>query len=171
MVIKLLLYTCVGLVGVITIVIGVGYALPQRHVASRNALINALPEEVFQSLTQVRDYAQWRSALARVEVLSTSPLRWQEWSGGDVLTFEATDVQPPHRFVSRIADRDLPFGGTWTFALEPEGPGTRVTITEEGEVYNPFYRFMSRFVFGHTAGMESYLQALERRFAETARSK
>jgi hypothetical protein len=71
----------------------------------------------------------------------------------------------PQQFVSRIADPNLPFGGTWTIDLKPEGAGTRVTITEHGEVYNPIFRFMSRFVFGHTATIDAYLTALQRRHA------
>jgi hypothetical protein len=68
-------------------------------------------------------------------------------------------------FVARIADTDLPFGGTWTYELKPEGAGTRVTITERGEVYNPIFRFMSRFVLSQTATMEKYLAALTARAA------
>jgi hypothetical protein len=30
-------------------------------------------------------------------------------------------------------------------------------ITEDGEVYNPVFRFVSRFVMGHTATMDKYL--------------
>ena len=33
-------------------------------------------------------------------------------------------------------------------------------ITENGEVYNPLFRFMSRFVFGHTATIDKYLEDL-----------
>jgi hypothetical protein len=71
---------------------------------------------------------------------------------------------PPRRMVTRIADPDLPFGGGWTFELEPaDGPqgGTSVRITEDGEVYNPVFRFVSRFVLGHTRSMERYLADLQ----------
>jgi hypothetical protein len=71
--------------------------------------------------------------------------------------------------VVRIADPDLPFGGTWTYELKQEESGTRVTITERGEVYNPIFRFMSRFVFSHTATLERYLAALRARAAQQPR--
>ncbi len=38
-------------------------------------------------------------------------------------------------------------------------PDSSVTITERGSVYNPIFRFMSRFIFGHTATVEAYLDA------------
>jgi len=40
-------------------------------------------------------------------------------------------------------------------------PGvTNVRITENGQVYNPVIRLMSRFVLGHTRTMDIYLYAL-----------
>ena len=64
--------------------------------------------------------------------------------------------------VTRIADTGLAFGGSWTFALQPAASGTRLSITENGEVYNPLFRVMSRFVFGHTATIDRYLGDLQK---------
>jgi hypothetical protein len=33
-------------------------------------------------------------------------------------------------------------------------------------VYNPLFRFISRYVMGHTATIESYLRALGKRFGD-----
>jgi hypothetical protein len=57
-------------------------------------------------------------------------------------------------------------GGTWTHELTPDGSGTRLTITERGWVGNPIFRFVSRFVMGQTATIDSYLHALGKRFGE-----
>ena len=51
----------------------------------------------------------------------------------------------------------------WTYEIAPAPNGTTLTITEDGEVYNPIFRFMSRFVFGHEATMASYLERRRRR--------
>jgi len=40
-----------------------------------------------------------------------------------------------------------------------------VAITEDGEVYNPFFRFMSRFVFGHAATLDEFVKNLDTRAA------
>jgi hypothetical protein len=162
---KILLYIGLALIAVIVLVVAIGYLLPQSHVASRSVVVNAPPAQVFETIARVGDHASWRTGVERVEVVSTAPLRWKEHAGGDVLTMEATSVTAPDQFVSRIADPNLPFGGTWTIDLKPEGAATRVTITEHGEVYNPIFRFMSRFVFGHTATIDAYLPALQRRHA------
>ena len=75
------------------------------------------------------------------------------------------ETQPPSRFVTRITDPDQPFGGTWTFEIVPNGVNqSLVTITERGEIYDPLFRFMSRFVFGYTSTMDDCLAALTRKF-------
>jgi hypothetical protein len=62
--------------------------------------------------------------------------------------------------VTRIADSKLPFGGTWAYEIVPASNSCTLTITEDGEVYNPLFRFVSRFVIGHTATLDGYLKAL-----------
>ena len=69
---------------------------------------------------------------------------------------------------ARIADPDLPFGGTWTYEITPDGGGSRLTITEDGEIYNPLFRFMARFVFGYEGTIASYMSSLEKRLAGPA---
>ena len=151
-----------GLVAVATLVTAIGYLLPQNHVATKDALLPVKPQELFERLTDVARYPDWRRGVSTVEIVSREPLRWRERSGGDTITYEVSERTSPARLVVRIADPDLPFGGTWTYDLRAEGEGTRLTITERGEVYNPVFRFMSRFVFGHSASIETMLEALAR---------
>ena len=159
------------LAGVPIAVVGVGVLLPREHTATSHATINAPPDSVWSALTDVDDFPAWRDDVARVEVL---PARdghriWREVGKHDAITFEQVEAEPPRRLVSRIADPSLPFGGIWTYVVSPEGPGSRVTITEDGVVHNPIFRFVSRFVFGHHASQEAYLRALGRRFGHEAR--
>ena len=146
-------------------VVVVGMLLPRAHVASRTARVGAPPERVWGVVTAVADFPSWRPDVTGVEVLPPVSGRaaWRETSRHGRVTYEATEMTPPRRLVTRIADRDLPYGGAWEYEITPEGDGSRVTITERGEVYNPVFRFMSRFVFGHTATIDAYLAALTRR--------
>jgi len=152
---------------VVAIVTTIGYALPRDHVASVTRQVGMPPEDVFKQITEVERYPEWRKDVEKVEVISPTPLTWREHSGGDLITFQIVESVPARRVISRIADPDLPFGGTWTYELLSEGTGTRVTITERGEVYNPLFRFLSRFVFGHTATIETALDGL----AQSQRSR
>jgi len=149
------------LIVVVLVVVAIGYALPVDHVARREATFDQPPERVFAALEDVDRYPTWRSDVNSVEVLARSPApRWREHGSNGTLTFEFQEVRSPARLVSRITDTSLPFGGKWTYELAPSGAGTRLAITEHGEVYNPVFRFMSRFVFGHTAAMEKFLRDL-----------
>jgi len=156
------IYAVTALGVLLAAVVGIGYMLPVAHVASADAMIAAPPDHVFALLTDVSAYPRWRPDVSRVEVLSRAPVRWRERGSTGDITFEIQENMAPARLVTRIADPTLPFGGTWTFQLTPTSGGTRVTITEHGEVYNPVFRFVSRFVFGHTATIEQFLTALKR---------
>ena len=150
-----------GLGAVVLAVVAFGYALPVAHVATRDASLPATPDRVFAAITDVEAFPKWRSDVEGVEITARTPhLQWRERGSDGTIAFEVQESQPPRRHVTRIADRTLPFGGTWTFTLEPSGGGTKLTITEHGEVYNPLFRVMSRFVFGHTATIDRYIEGL-----------
>ena len=150
----------------VALVVGIGAWLPQSHSASRDMTVSAPPERVFKVVSQVTRYPEWRSNVTRVEMLGSSPVRWREHDGTDAITFEVVESSPPSRWRVRIADPDLPFGGTWTYAIDTGPAGTRLTITEDGEVYNPVFRFVSRFIIGHTASIDTYLGDLHRHLGE-----
>jgi uncharacterized protein YndB with AHSA1/START domain len=158
---KIPLYVLGSLFVFALMVYAIGYALPQGHVASVNALLSAPPERVFARISDPARYREWRTDVTSVEVLTVDPLKWRERTKGDTITFEVVENRPLQRFVVRIADPDLPFGGTWTYELRPEGTGTRLTITERGEVYNPVFRFVSRFFMSQTATMQKFVDALQ----------
>ena len=141
-------------------VVALGYALPVEHVASREATLAAPPGRIHAALTDVERYPAWRSDVRSVEVVARAPLQWREHGSNGTIAFEIRENTPPGKLVTHIADRSLPFGGSWTFELAPAGTGTRLTITEHGEVYNPLFRVMSRFIFGHTATIDQYLADL-----------
>jgi hypothetical protein len=160
-ILKLLLYLLAALVVLAAVITAIGYMLPQNHVASVAATIDAAPAAVFARIADPARYPEWRKDVTRVESLGTQPLKWREHGNDDPITYEVVESRGPERHVVRIADPDLPFGGTWTYELEPAGNGTRLVITERGEVYNPIFRFMSRFVFSHTATMEGFVASLK----------
>jgi uncharacterized protein YndB with AHSA1/START domain len=147
-----------GLGAFLLALVAFGYALPVAHVATRDAVLPASPERIFAVLTDVEAFPKWRSDVQAVEVIARAPqLQWRERGSNDTIAFEIQESEPPRRLVTRISDQTLPFGGAWTFTLQPVDGGTKLAITENGEVYNPLFRVMSRFVFGHTATIDRYL--------------
>ncbi len=159
------------LAGLVMLVAAVGSFLPPEHVASRTLKLAQPPEIVWQTIIDRGGQPAWRADLKSIEPF---PHRnghevWQEVSRrGDRLTLEALEIIPPRRLVTRIADEDLPFGGRWEYEITPAASGCHLTITEIGQVYNPIFRFISRFVIGHAATIEQYLKALAAKFGEPA---
>ena len=157
------------LVLLVVIVVGIGYMLPVAHTARRSATLHAAPADVWAAITNVGAYPGWRGDVDSVTVLPplNGGVSWREKGKNGTITFAMVRVDPPTRLVTRIADTDLAFGGEWEYEITPEGTGTRVSITERGEVYNPVFRFVSRFVMGHTTTIDAYLRALGKKFGET----
>ena len=127
------------------------------------------PAQVWDALTDVTAYPKWRGDLTSVEMLpaDSGHVAWREHGKNDAMTFVIEQAEPPRRLVTRITDKSLPFGGAWEYVVTPDGTGSRVRITEHGEVYNPVFRFVSRFVMGHTETASAYLRALGARFGAT----
>jgi hypothetical protein len=146
------------------VIVLVGWRLPVAHVATRSAQLNATPDSVFTLISTPESYASWRSDVKKVDVTTENGVtRFREDGSNGPILFEITEKIPPRRFVTKIADRSLPFGGRWIYEVAPTATGSILTITEEGEVYNPVFRFVSRYVIGHTATIDSYLQAVQNR--------
>lgn len=152
------LYIVAGLVGLVIVVAVIGWFLPRDHVATRTATLPTAPDVVWRALTDLDAQVRWRRGLRRVEHLS--PTRFREHGGQGAITFEIVEDRAPTRRVTRIADDKLPFGGRWIFELEPAGTGTKLTITEDGFIKNPVFRFLSKTVFSTTATLEHFLADL-----------
>ncbi|HXG71118.1 MAG TPA: SRPBCC family protein [Gemmatimonadaceae bacterium] len=143
-------------------VVLIGYSLPQAHVATVTAAYSAAPADIWSWISQPERYPSWRNGLTVVELLPDPHGRvaWRETGKDGKISYRFTQRTEGTRLVTLITDEGLPFGGGWEFNLQPEGKGSRLTITEHGEVYNPVYRFVSRFFLGHTSTMEGYLTDL-----------
>lgn len=197
------------LVLLVAVVALIGMMLPQNHVAARMVRVRQTPEQVFAIISDVEKVPTWRADVTRVEILpfENGRMMFRE-HGSDAVTYRVEASEPPRRRVVRIADTNLPYGGTWTYDVMPvaspatpatrasslsatpsapsapsggagagagasagagadAAPFTQITITERGEVYNPIFRFMSRFVFSHHATIDAYLIALGKKVSES----
>ncbi|NIR48671.1 hypothetical protein GWO43_09560 [candidate division KSB1 bacterium] len=156
------------LVGLFAIVYLVGTLLPKSHVATSSAKFKTSPEEVWKIITDFAAAPTWREGLKSMEQLPdrNGHAVWAETSKFGQMTYEITEFDPPHRMVTQIGDDNLPFGGNWSYELSAVEGGTKLTITENGEIYNPMFRFMARFVFGYHGTMDGYLKSLGEKLGE-----
>jgi hypothetical protein len=171
---KLLIFIVVGVIAGIALLAGVvaliGSRLPKAHVASRSILLHQSPQNVYAVVRDFGSAPTWRSDVKRIEVepRGNGPLHFREEGKNGIVNYELAEDVPAERMVTRILDTDLGYSGKWTYVFAAENGGTRVTITEDGEVSNVLFRFMSRYIFGHTAGLDAYLTSLGKRFGERA---
>lgn len=165
---KMLLTIVAAILGLVALVWSIGLVIPPRHVAARSARYAKPPEKVWSMLSDFPGYVHWAPEVTGVNRMPDQnghPVYQLEGKWGMPLEIELAD--PPRRLVTRIADPRLPFGGTWTWKIAREGNGTRVTVTEDGEIKAAPMRTMARFFFGYTSTMDSYLKALGDGLQET----
>jgi carbon monoxide dehydrogenase subunit G len=156
-----------ALAAIVGAVAWLGSRLPVGHVASRSVVIGAPIDVVFEAITNFGAATSWRSGVKSVTVATdeaTGRQRVTEVTSSGSMTMETEQVIPPTKLVMRIVGEDLPYGGAWAYSLDPQGTATKVTITEHGEVYNPIFRFVAKFIMGHNGTIDTYLRDLGRKF-------
>lgn len=159
---KILLLLLLILGAMVAFVLIIGALLPRRHQVSREIVLRAASAEVYAVLRDFAAAPSWRKNLQRVELLEPveGHRRFREHAKDGAVTYELVEDSPSERLITRIVDQDLGYSGSWTYELMPEQKNTRLRITEDGDVSNILFRFVSRFVFGHTKTIETYLADL-----------
>ena len=153
-------------------IMGIGGALlPRRHSVSRSALFAAPRDSLWAVIADMEHSPSWRTDVIGVRRLpdrNGHPV-WLQLTRETDWPLEITLEDAPARLVAVVADSSAGFGGSWTYDLAPAGSGTRITITENGFVSNPFFRFMARYFFGLSSPIDQYLTALGHRFGENVK--
>jgi len=162
---KWILYVVAGLVILVAVVAIVGLLLPKGHRASRTMVYAASPGAVYAAITDFARFPEWRSDVTRVELLPSSDgrTRFREEGPHGPIIYKVESQVPDSRLVTRIDDPSQPFGGTWTLDLKPTDGGTALTITEDGEIYNPIFRVMSKVFFSPYDTIDTYQADLKKR--------
>ena len=149
----------------------IGSFLPRGHEITRSLSLKQTPEAVWQLITDYANVLSWQSNVVKVEKQPDKNGHevWKETYKGDYgLFLETTEAAPPTRLVRSIADDKGPFSGRWEFALAPVEGGCKLSVTEFGEVGNPFFRFMFRLFMKPEVYLVMYLTSLARKFGEPA---
>lgn len=141
-----------------------GSRLPREHTANGTATIAARQDVVWHLITDVGAQPMWRTGLKAVQLGPDQGGRpcWTETNSmGKMPMCEVMSAPPTVRIV-RIADPNLPFGGSWTYELNGMGPHeTRVTITENGTTGPAIWRFLGHYVFHEDTSIKQYLKDLQ----------
>jgi hypothetical protein len=157
---KIIVIVLGAIVLLVVCVVVIGALLPKHHVVSRSARYRATPQKLF---ALIQGPQNWRPEVLREEAVPDAANRKlvrETTRNGESVTYELLAATPPTSIQRRIASENLPYSGAWTFSLQPQDGATVVRITEEGDVYNPVFRFVSRFIMGRTGTIDAYLGAL-----------
>jgi hypothetical protein len=169
---KILILVIVCVVAAIILLVAVaaliGSRLPKSHTATRSIFLRRSPQNVYDVIRDFSSAPAWRPDVKLVEVKTQAngKVHFREEGKNGAVNYELAEDISGKRMVTQILDTDLGYSGKWTYVFTPENGGARVTIIEDGEVSNALFRFMSRYIFGHTATLDAYLSSLARRFGE-----
>lgn len=163
---KFLFFAIGAVLVLVVLVVLIGLLLPKHHTVTRSTRFHATPQQLFALVAGPQN---WRPELAGSEDFTDEAGRRftrETDRHKQIVVYELLDIDPPRGIQRRIATAGLPYSGVWNFTLQPADGGTTVQITEDGEVYNPVFRFVSRFILGHTASLDTYLRSLGKAIGE-----
>ena len=153
------------LAGILALTWIAGSLLPREHVASSRITLPQPPDSIWPVVRDPGALVGTWSDLAEARRVDDPAGRevWAEKVSGFEMRLIMEESIPPSRLVTRIdAAPDAVFGGRWVYELAPMGPGTTLTVTEEGWVGNPLFRLMSK-LGGQHGSIDGYLKALGRK--------
>lgn len=169
-ILKFLVAAILFLVLIVASMYGIGAMMPESHTATLSQSYSASPDQLWDLITNFPEYEEWRSDFEKVELIDS--VTWREYySYGEVLTFQQIEKDTLNFLKTKIADKNLPFGGYWEYTLLAEDENTtRVEIIENGEVYNPLFRFINSVFMDQTATIQTFLNDLELKVNEESNS-
>jgi uncharacterized protein YndB with AHSA1/START domain len=163
---KWVMFALGGIVVLIALAAGIGMMLPKGHVAVHELRLAQPPESVWAVVTDFAKQPEWSALVEsseRIADINGHPA-WRENFGGFTADMETAEWEPPRRLVRVVHAQNAGFRGSWTWELAPEETGTRLVITERGEVDNPIFRLMGKLM-DQSATARKYGEALQRRLA------
>jgi len=151
------------------LLLSIGLLTPKQHIVTKTLKTKQKPETVWQAINDFQSQPTWRGELEKVEKMPdrNGKEMWKEvYKNGDMMPLETVESTPPHKLVRKIADPKLPFSGVWEMEIRPESDGSTLTITERGEVPNPFFRGVVKVFFGYEHTIIHYETELAKKFGD-----
>jgi hypothetical protein len=115
-----------------------GLFQPAKHSVTRSVHLKQKPETVFAVLDNRADWPNWSSTVVKVEPLpdrdgkpvERCTVKW----GRMRMIMTQLERTPPTRLVVSMAKEGGPALGMWTYQIAAETDGSRIALTEEGEL-------------------------------------
>lgn len=153
---RIVKWIVIVLLALAAILVGGGYLLSPKFTVTRSISIQAPADKVYALVGDPRGWKQWtvwnrRDPAMQVEYFGPpsgagAGWAWKSQSEGDGrMTFTA--AEPGRRVVYDLFFPDFGTTSSGDFTFVPEGGGTKVTWTMNGDMgSNPLYRWMALFM-------------------------
>jgi uncharacterized protein YndB with AHSA1/START domain len=154
--VKVLKWLAIVIVGLIVLLVIGGYALSPKFKAERSISVNAGADKIYALIADPREWKRWSVWNRRdpgMAITYSGPpsgagavWEWKSKSEGDgKMTFSA--AEPGKRVAFELYFPDFGTTSTGVLELVPDGQGTKVTWTMNGDMgSNPVYRWMALFM-------------------------
>jgi uncharacterized protein YndB with AHSA1/START domain len=179
--IRSILLRAMVIIAVLVVLFGgsvLGYGIIRSEPVRGNAQveIHAPPEQVFALLADPRRNLEWRTDLDAIHDYRKDHAglaAWTEVGGGGDMDLRMTERVENSRIVIVADDEFAHFRGEWVFTFEPRNGHTLLSLSETGEVPNPFIRGMFHLLANrdrtwqqHLDAVKTYMEHVNRRQAE-----
>lgn len=160
---KALKFLGIALLLLAAVLLGGGLLLPRSFHLERSTVVNAPPDKPFALVAQPsrwKDWTVWNQRDPAMQIEYFGPASgagagwaWKSASEGDG-RMTLTQVDPPKRVAYDLYFPDFDTTSTGDLSFVPEGAGTRVTWTMNGDMGpNPLWRWIGLFM-GDMAGKD-----------------
>lgn len=146
---------------------GVGLLIPAERSVSKTTIIDAPPNRVYQTMTEIERQPQWRSDVRNVQVESRDKLwAWNETrDDGAVVHIEERVKDPAKRYEIEFHDSSG-VHGSWVAEFEASNEDrTKLTCTETRIIDQPFFRLPALVMSNGGTDIDVYLGDLNREAA------
>lgn len=145
-----------GALGVILLVIGIGFLMPSTYSVERNVRINAPAQDIFSHVKNLRNWQSWGVWFKRDPAMQVSysgpesavgmQSSWISESQGNG-RMEVIGIKENKRFIYSLYFIDMGMGSTGELVFSPSEDQTLVSWRDYGDVgANPLYRYLAFFM-------------------------
>lgn len=158
---KIVMKIVIGLVGLIVLLGVIGFFLPKQFRIERSLVMAAPAEKIYPMIAEPKNWPRWgiwnqRDPNMKLDFSGAASGTGAKWAwqsksqGNGAMEFTAAEVNQQITYKLSFPDFDMESKGV--LILKPEGNGTKVTWTNEGEYGNPYFRYFGLMMDGSVGG-------------------
>jgi carbon monoxide dehydrogenase subunit G len=145
------------LIAAVAVLFTIGYFRSPEITANASIEIARPAPQVWEFLSTPENLPKWSTEVT--SVVKTSPTRYKVEGSSGAAEMEMVTMEPPRRYVSRMASPAMGFAGEWDIQVEPVTPASsRVTSKARITIDNLLFRTLSIVMDGNAAELDTLVQ-------------